>query len=145
MAEIVDVFTRGLGHIGKGPEGVYLTPGKDGLLMPFGKDVFIHACNFMEEALNVIFERNNRKLDEMNYLISHQANERIIRNLGKRLNMLNGSVLSNIDRLGNTGCASTAICMSENIDTLKAKKALLGVTVFGGGYSSGSMMLQFLN
>ncbi len=143
IAKIVDVYTRGLGHIGKGPEGVQLIPGKEGLIMPFGKDVFIHACNYMEEALNVIFARNNRSLDEMDYLIPHQANDRIIKNIGKRLNKVNGSVLTNIARLGNTGCASTAICMSENLETLKLNKALVGVAVFGGGYSSGSMMLQF--
>ena len=144
IAQIIDVNTRGLGNVGQGPDGVFLTPGKDGLVMPFGKDVFVHACNYMDEALDSIMIRNNIKLEEMSYLIPHQANERIIRNLGKRLNMKSGSVLSNISQLGNTGCASTGICLSQNIDMIKKEKALVGFTVFGGGYSSGAMLMKFI-
>ncbi len=144
VAEILDIHTRSLAHLGKGPEGVYLEPLGIGLTMPFGKDVFVNACLQMEEALFTVLKRKNFTVDDVDYLISHQANERIISNLAKRLNKMNGSVLRNIDRLGNTGSASTGICISENIEILKQNKALLAVTVFGGGYSSGAMLCKFL-
>lgn len=143
-AEIIDIYTRGLGHIGQGPDGVYLKPAKEGLMMPNGKDVFIHAITYMEEALLTILKRNHITVEQMDYVIPHQANQRIIKNLSNRLNKKNGTILSNIGRLGNTGCASTAICLSENMDLIRKKGAIVGLTVFGGGYSSGSMLLKFI-
>ena len=50
-------------------------------------------------------------------------------------------VVANIERLGNTGCVSTAIGLSENIDKLE-KGDLVCLTVFGGGYSSGAALLR---
>lgn len=144
IAEILDIYTRGLAHIGQGPDGVYLTPGKEGLKMPNGRDVFINAITYMEEALYTILERNNLSADEMDYVIPHQANQRIINNLANRMNKKNGTILSNIDRLGNTGCASTAICLSENIKSIKKPGVTVGLTVFGGGYSSGALLMKFL-
>lgn len=143
-AEILDIYTRGLGHIGQGPKGVYLTPADEGLMMPNGRDVFIHAITYMEEALLTILERNHVTVEEMDYVIPHQANQRIIKNLSQRLKKKDGTVLSNIEHLGNTGCASTAICLSENIDKIKKKDAIVGLTVFGGGYSSGAMLMKFI-
>ena len=49
--EILDVFTEGLGNVGKGPEGVKLRPKDGGIMMPDGRDVFIHACKYMIYAL----------------------------------------------------------------------------------------------
>ncbi len=48
----------------------------------------------------------------------------------------------NIDKLGNTGCASTPIALSKNINLFK-KNEIIGITVFGGGYSSGAILLKF--
>ena len=45
--EILDIFTEGLGDVGKGPGGVKLRPGEDGISMPDGRDVFINACRYM--------------------------------------------------------------------------------------------------
>lgn len=143
-AEILDIYTRGLGHIGQGPNGVYLTPGKEGLMMPNGRDVFINAIIYMEEALMTILDRNSITVEQMDYVIPHQANQRIIKNLSQRLNKPNGAVLSNIEHLGNTGCASTAICLSQNMGSISKKDTIVALTVFGGGYSSGSMLMKFI-
>ncbi len=143
-AEILDIYTRGLAHVGQGPEGVYLTPHKEGLMMPNGRDVFINAITYMEEALFTVLDRNQLTSDELDYVIPHQANQRIINNLANRMNKVNGTILSNIDRLGNTGCASTAICLSENLETIYKPGVTVGLTVFGGGYSSGALLLKFL-
>lgn len=144
IANIFEVYTRGLGHVGQGPAGVFLTPGEEGLLMPNGRDVFINAITYMEEALFTVLKRHNLTVDQMDYVIPHQANQRIINNLAQRMNKKNGTILSNIDRLGNTGCASTAICLSEHLDNIRKPNAVVGLTVFGGGYSSGALLLRFL-
>lgn len=140
--QITDVLTKGLGNIGKGVEGVYLVPTNGGLMMPYGKDVFTNACKYMSEAIVEILEKNNKTINDIAFLIPHQANMRIINYLAKDLNVPSEKIITNIGELGNTGSASTLIGLSQNIDRIK-KGELIGFTVFGGGYSSGSMLVQF--
>jgi len=140
--EILNIFTRGLGHIGKGTEAVFLRPGDGGLQMPDGRDVFLHACNFMRVALEMTLESCNLTIEDLDFIIPHQANHRIIANLIKQLSILPRKVLTNIQELGNTGCASTGICLSQNIDMIPAD-SLVGITVFGGGYSAGALLVRF--
>lgn len=140
--KIMDVYTRGLGNIGKSTQAVYLHPTNGGLLMPYGKDVFIYACQYMADAVKIILDRNGLNVDDLNYLIPHQANVRIIQHIINKLNIADSKVIRNIQELGNTGCASTLIGLSENIDKIKLGD-LIGFTVFGGGYSTGSMLVQY--
>jgi len=140
--EILNIFTRGLGHIGKGPEAVFLRPGEGGLQMPDGRDVFMHACNFMRVALETTLENCSLAIDDLDFIIPHQANHRIIANLIKQLNIPSKIVLTNIEELGNTGCASVGICLSQNMAKIPAD-SLVGITVFGGGYSAGAFLVRF--
>jgi 3-oxoacyl-[acyl-carrier-protein] synthase-3 len=140
--EILNIFTRGLGHIGKGTEAVFLRPAEGGLQMPDGRDVFMHACNFMRVALERTLENCNLTIEDLDFIIPHQANHRIIANLIKQLNLQPKKVLNNIQELGNTGCASTGICLSQNIDMIPVD-SLVGLTVFGGGYSAGAVLIRF--
>lgn len=139
--QIVDVITKGLGNIGKSINGVSLHPTNGGIKMPFGKDVFINANKYMTESIIDILNRNNLSIDDINYVIPHQANIRIIENVGKQLKVNKEKVLVNIDKLGNTGCASTPITFSQNQNKFK-KEDLVAFTVFGGGYSSGAMLVK---
>jgi len=140
--QVMDIFTRGLGNVGKGIEGVYLHPTNGGLIMPHGKDVFTHACKYMSEALVEVLHRNNYKVEDVDLLIPHQANMRIISHLAKDLKINLNKVITNIGEYGNTGSASTLIGLSEHLDKIK-KGDLVGFTVFGGGYSSGAMLIQY--
>lgn len=140
-AEVIDTFSRGLGHVGKGPMGVYLQPGKDKLVMPDGRDVFQNACGYMIEALEKILSKNGYAISDLQYIIPHQANKRITMNVAYQLNLPLEMFLSNIEELGNTGCASTPLVLSQNWELFK-KGDLIGLTVFGGGYSSGSILIK---
>lgn len=140
--EILNIYTRGLGHIGKGTEAVYLRPAEGGLQMPDGRDVFMHACNFMRIALEKTLEDCNLTIHDLDFIIPHQANHRIIANLIKQLDIQPQKVLTNIEELGNTGCASTGICLSQNLKNIPAD-SLVGITVFGGGYSAGALLVRF--
>ncbi|MBP7528312.1 MAG: ketoacyl-ACP synthase III [Syntrophorhabdaceae bacterium] len=139
--EIVDVHTSGLGHIGKGVGGIYLRPSNGGLTMPYGRDIFSNACKFMAAEAQDIVEKNNYLLANVDYLVPHQANARIMEQVSKALGVDNSKVISNIEDTGNTGCASTVICLSQNWERF-IKDDLILVTVFGGGYSSGAMLLK---
>jgi 3-oxoacyl-[acyl-carrier-protein] synthase-3 len=139
--KILDLNTTGLGHIGKGTEGVCLRPNEGGLKMPFGKDVFVNASKYMISEVKNILKKNHLTLDKINHLIPHQANSRIIAQVAEGLELRNGELIMNIEDTGNTGCASTMIGLSQNWERFK-KDELIVITVFGGGYSSGAMLLR---
>jgi hypothetical protein len=71
----------------------------------------MHACNFMATEAQDIVERNSYVLDDVDYLVPHQANARIIDHVAKALGVDDSKVLSNIENTGNTGSASTVICL----------------------------------
>jgi 3-oxoacyl-[acyl-carrier-protein] synthase-3 len=139
--KIIDLNTTGLGHIGKGTEGVYLRPNEGGLKMPFGKDIFVNASKYMISEVKNILKKNHISLDKIVHLIPHQANSRIISQVAEGLGLHNGELIMNIEDTGNTGCASTMIALSQSWKIFK-KNELIVVTVFGGGYSSGAMLLE---
>lgn len=140
--EILDIFTEGLGDIGKGPEGVKLRPGEDGISMPDGRDVFLHACKYMIYALNNSLANTGMKIDQLNKFICHQANKRIVAQVAKQLDKTLDDFINNIEELGNTGSASAALVLSQNQGEFK-KGDLVAVMVFGGGYSCGCFIVKF--
>lgn len=140
--EVVEVFTEGLGHIGKGPDGVRLRPKEDGITMPDGRDVFIHACRYMVYSLNTVLEHQGETKDDLKYVICHQANRRIVAQVAHQLELPMDKFLNNIEQLGNTGSASTPLVLAENLDSF-TKGDEVALIVFGGGYSCGCLMLRF--
>ncbi|GHU60647.1 3-oxoacyl-[acyl-carrier-protein] synthase 3 [Bacteroidia bacterium] len=141
-AEILSIYTKGLGHISKAMLAVHLFPRGAGITMPEGRDVFVNACHYMIEALEKAGACCGKKLKDISYISTHQANNRIVTNIAKQLNMPEDRFLSTIEYWGNTGCPSCAITLSAHLDKIK-KNDLVGLTVFGGGYSCGALLLQY--
>ncbi len=139
--EVIDILTSGAANVGKAMDGVSLSPSNGGLEMAIGKDVFINACIYMAKATEDILTRNNYSVSDLDYLVPHQANVRIIKNVVNNLQLSEEQALSNIEYLGNTGAAGCGIVLGENWHKYK-KGNLIAVTVFGGGYSYGSMLLK---
>lgn len=139
--EVVDIIARGLAHISKGPAAVYCRINSEKIQMPDGKDVFVNASVYMAGQTEEILERNNYKIEDLAYLIPHQANMRIINKVGKDLGLKSNKVITNIEYLGNTGCAGCAIGLSEHWNRYR-KDELIVIAVFGGGYSAGCMLLK---
>ncbi|MFV0418594.1 MAG: 3-oxoacyl-ACP synthase III family protein [Dysgonomonas sp.] len=139
--QIIDIITQGLGHIGRGPEGVFLEPNKDGLQMPNGRDVFIQACTYITKNTQDILEWSGYEIDDLTYFIGHQANLRILKNVADQLGLEKEKVLSNIEELGNTGSASTLLVFIQNFNKFQSGD-LICLSVFGGGYSAGSCLIK---
>ncbi|PLW98707.1 MAG: 3-oxoacyl-ACP synthase [Marinilabiliales bacterium] len=139
--EIIDISTMGLAEVDKGPEGVFLRPRDGGIRMPHGKNVFLNACKYMTESTAGILEKNNYSKQGLSYLITHQANKRITDNVRYQLEIDESKVLTNIEKYGNTGNASSGIVLAENWDKFKDGN-IIAVTVFGGGYSCGTALLK---
>lgn len=140
--EVVDIYTEGLGHIGQADTSVYLRPANEKLEMPNGRDVFIHACNYMSKAIKLVTSRNGVDLEDIDCLIPHQANIRIMNNVAKGLNIPEEKIVINVTELGNTGSASTLIALSQKYNDMKQGSNAV-ITVFGGGYSTGSILVKF--
>ncbi|MDE6072673.1 MAG: ketoacyl-ACP synthase III [Muribaculaceae bacterium] len=139
--KIIDIYTEGLGDLGKGPGGVCLRPKEDGITMPDGRDVFIHACRYMIHALNKSLESASLTKDDISKYICHQANKRIVAQVAHQLDMDMDRFINNIEELGNTGSASAALVLAQNIDDIR-KGDKIALMVFGGGYSCGCFIVE---
>lgn len=139
--KIVNVFTQGLGNLGKGPEGVKLRPKDGGITMPDGRDVFIHACRYMIYALNHALEGAGLTAADISHYICHQANKRIVAQVAHILDLDMSAFYNNIEELGNTGSASAALVLAQNYDNIK-KGERTALMVFGGGYSCGCFIVE---
>ena len=114
-----------------------------GIGMPEGRDVFINACHYMIEGLQVVKESNGKTLADLKYIAPHQANKRIMATIARQIDFPEDRILSNIGEVGNTGCPSCGIALSQNLDRVE-RGDLVGLTVFGGGYSCGAVLLEFI-
>lgn len=138
---ILDIFTEGLGDIGKGPGGVMLRPKEDGITMPDGRDVFVHACRYMIYALNKSLANTGLKKEDISKFITHQANKRIVAQVAHQLDLTLDSFYNNIEELGNTGSASAPLVLVQNIENIE-KGERVALMVFGGGYSCGCFIIE---
>ena len=138
---IMGLLTGGAAHAGKAVEAVVLQPLVNGVIMPYGRDVFQNACIYMPKASLKILERYNLTVADVDYVLPHQANLRISRNVMHTLGLPEEKLISNIQYLGNTGCAGCAIALSERWDSFQKDEHIV-VTVFGGGYSYGAMLIE---
>lgn len=138
---VVGVTTHGHGADGKGPGAITMRPHTDGLTMPFGKDVFRQAIRTMCAVAREMLDLANLPITAIRYFVPHQANQRITDAVAERLSCQPCRVVSNIARYGNTGSAGFVIALASVAELLEPGDYAL-VAVFGGGYSSGGMLLQ---
>lgn len=137
------LLTGGAAHTAKATTAVVMKPNDGGVLMPHGRDVFINACQYMPKATLQILDRCGLSLADVDYVLPHQANLRISRNVMNTLGLPEDKLISNIQWLGNTGCAGCAIALSEQWDQFRLGQRIV-LTVFGGGYSYGAMLIEKL-
>ncbi len=138
---VSELITGGAACSGKATEAVVMKPLERGMIMPFGRDVFQQACTYMPKVSKQVLDKAGLTVDDIDFVLPHQANLRISRNVMQTLGLPDEKLLSNIERLGNTGCAGCAIALSENWDQFRPGQRIV-VTVFGGGYSFGAMLLE---
>ncbi len=141
-AQLIDIDTQGLGHIGKGPGGVYLSPKDEGIQMPDGKDVFMQACTYIAKNTEDILNKNGYSINDLSYFIGHQANMRILSHVVKSLHIPEEKALNNIEELGNTGSVSSPLVFAQNQNIFKPGD-LVCLSVFGGGYSAGACLFKY--
>lgn len=138
---ILDIYSEGLGDIGKGSGGVRLRPKEDGIAMSDGRDVFIHACRYMIHALNKSLASTGLDKEDISRFICHQANKRIVAQVAHQLEIPLSRFENNIEELGNTGSASAALVLAQKVEEIE-KGEKIALMVFGGGYSCGCFIVE---
>jgi 3-oxoacyl-[acyl-carrier-protein] synthase-3 len=107
-----------------------------------GRTVFKFAVSNMADVSAKIMERNNLSHDDVDYLIAHQANKRIIDATANRMGLEESKVLMNIQRYGNTTSATLPLLMSDYENQLKKGDNIV-CAAFGGGFTWGSIYLKW--
>ncbi len=109
-----------------------------------GNDVFKHAVKRMGEAALEALKRAGLKRDDIDYLIPHQANIRIIDATGRRLNVPQEKVYSNIHKYGNVSVASIPISVHELKQEGKLKKGdIIVMDAFGAGFTWAAVIYRW--
>ncbi|PKV48561.1 3-oxoacyl-[acyl-carrier-protein] synthase-3 [Aquimarina sp. MAR_2010_214] len=107
-----------------------------------GKTVFKYAVSNMADASSKIMERNSLTGQDVNWLIAHQANKRIIDATAKRMELDQNKVLMNIQRYGNTTSATLPLLLHDYEKQLKKGDNIVFAS-FGGGFTWGSIYLKW--
>ncbi|MFH1861170.1 MAG: beta-ketoacyl-ACP synthase III [bacterium] len=109
-----------------------------------GREVFLHAVKAMCDSADRALEGAGMSPSDIDLLIPHQANIRIIDALAKRMNMPKEKVYVNIDRFGNTSSASIPIALNEARRNGLLKPGMTCLMVaFGGGFTWASTIVKF--
>ena len=107
-----------------------------------GKTVFKFAVTKMADVSEKIMKRNNLTGDDIQWLVPHQANNRIIDATSKRMQLPNEKVMKNIHKYGNTTSATLPLCLFDYEKKLKKGDKLV-FAAFGGGFTWGAMYLTW--
>ena len=107
-----------------------------------GRTVFKYAVSNMSDSCAAIAERNGLNKDNINWVIPHQANMRIIDAVAHRLELPIEKVLINIDRYGNTSAGTLPLCIWDYEDKLKKGDNLI-FTAFGAGFTWGAVYVKW--
>jgi 3-oxoacyl-[acyl-carrier-protein] synthase-3 len=107
-----------------------------------GRVVFKAAIEGMTQTCTEVLERNDMLAKDVDWLIPHQANLRIIKAVGEKLGLEESQVKVNIQRYGNTTAATIPLCMWEFKDDFKENDNMI-LTAFGAGFSWGATYLKW--
>jgi len=107
-----------------------------------GRSVFKFAVTNMADVSAQIMERNNLSSDDVDWLVPHQANLRIIDATANRMGLTKDKVMINIEKYGNTTSATIPLCLWEWESKLKKGDNIV-LAAFGGGFTWGSIFLKW--
>ena len=107
-----------------------------------GKTVFKFAVTNMANVSEQIMKKNNLTGNDIDWLVPHQANLRIIEATAKRMNIGSEKVMINIGKYGNTTAATIPLCLSDWEDKLDKGNNII-LAAFGGGFTWGAVYLKW--
>ena len=115
---------------------------KEHFLFQDGKNVFKYAVSNMADASHKIMQRNSLTNEDVDYLVPHQANKRIIDATATRMGIKESKVLMNIEKYGNTTAATIPLILYDFEKQLKRGDNII-FAAFGGGFTWGASYLKW--
>lgn len=124
-------------------DGGVSTNQKSGFIKMEGKEVFKHAVTKLSDVTLESLEKAKIKPEEVNWLIPHQANQRILDGVAKRLNLSPERVISTVSKHANTSAASIPLALDAAYKEGKIKTGdILAMQAIGGGLAWGSVIVR---
>ena len=109
-----------------------------------GREVYKYAVNAMRRAAEQVLEKSHMKVEDVDKLIPHQANLRIIEAITDRMGIPSERTFVNLDKYGNTSAAAVAIALDEANKTQSIKKGdIVLLVAFGAGLTWASSLLKW--
>ncbi len=151
------IFSFDLGNDGSGAQSLLVPAGgsrmpagfdtvrrRDHAMHMTGSEVFKFATRTVVDSCRKVIADAGIGVDDIDLFVPHQANIRIIESASRRLGMTDAQVFANLDRYGNTSCASIPICLHEAGQTGRLKKGdTLLMAGFGAGLTWGSCLTRW--
>jgi 3-oxoacyl-[acyl-carrier-protein] synthase-3 len=120
------------------------TTGVSGHIEMQGREVFKYAVTYMADVVAEVLEKNKITADQIDWLVPHQANIRIISSTADKLDMPMDKVVVTIDRHGNTSAASIPLALDEAVRDGRIQRGqLLLLEAMGGGLTWGAALVRY--
>lgn len=124
------------------PASIETVMAKEHFVYQEGQAVFKYAVKGMVSAIEDVLARNEMVTKNIDWLVPHQANKRIISSVGEFLGVPPEKVMVNIEKYGNTTSGTIPLCLWEWESKLKKGDNLM-LTAFGGGFTWGALLLKW--
>ncbi|CAN0466824.1 unnamed protein product [Discosporangium mesarthrocarpum] len=127
-------------YVDGGPSSTQTT----GFLRMEGREVFRHAVNNLASVVHEAMEATGLTTEDIDWLVPHQANKRIIDGTGRKLKLDPEKVILTVDKHGNTSAASVPLALDEAVRDGRIKRGdLLLLEAMGGGFTWGSALVRW--
>ncbi len=109
-----------------------------------GQEVYKFAVREVPLIIDNLFKKTNYSSERIDWLLLHQANQRILDSVGDRLNFSRGKILSNLNDYGNTSAATIPLLLDEAVRNKKIKQNdVIATSGFGAGLSWGAALIRW--
>src|SRR5882724_7571125 len=127
-------------YVDGGPSATQTT----GVVKMDGREVFRHAVVNLAAAIDVAIAANHITAADVDWLVPHQANRRIIDSMGHRLKLTEDRAVITVDRHANTSAASIPLALAEAVNDGRIKRGqLVLMEAMGGGFTWGSALIRW--
>jgi 3-oxoacyl-[acyl-carrier-protein] synthase III len=125
-------------------DGGVSTTGTVGKLRMKGKEVFRHAVTNLADVLNEVLDASGHKAEEVDWVVPHQANKRILDATAKKLGLDPGRVVVTVDQHANTSAASVPLALDVAVKDGRIKPGdLVVLEAMGGGFTWGAAVVRY--
>ena len=140
---VTKIFTNGEYYNLLNTDGGVSINKSTGFLRMNGKEIFKHAVEKLSSSLLMCLEECNMNINDIDWFIPHQANQRIINAVSNKVKINQNKIISTISIHGNTSAASIPLALDFAIKKGNVKNGnIIAFQAIGGGFSWGSLILK---